>query len=377
MLVTNFLQVKKAGYISRKLTLLCMNTLLDYNIEDCGSTEYINIDIKDKKVLDRLHGRWYLNEETNELNKVDIDNESSKELIGKVLKFRSSITCQGHDKKICRTCYGELADLNYNIHIGKLGADILTEQLTQMLLSTKHLLKTFSEDIDWGKVMSAFFKFDSNTISPAIEYTNKHHLVFNIDEIDEFLEEKMEISIKNLTIVNDDKEYKIKLPKELFMSNSLQEVLIDKGDRNEDEGTITLCMKDIEPDEILFYFIMNNNELSSHLANIQTLIESKDHLGITNKHDMVNEFTNLLNNSGIRIDLIHIENIVRELLRDMNKVSERNYIDGEYVILRLSDAIMNSPSIVNSLSFEQIKKQFLNPSTYSKTDSSYLDVMFI
>ena len=55
--IINFSQVKVSGYLTRKLSLLCMNTILDTECEDCGSTNYVHVLIDYKKTLGRLNGR--------------------------------------------------------------------------------------------------------------------------------------------------------------------------------------------------------------------------------------------------------------------------------------------------------------------------------
>ena len=114
--------------MTRKLSLLCMNTQLNPNNNDCGSTNYVKLNIDSKKTLNRLNGRYAIIDGNEILIK-----KSNKELIGKDILLRSPITCCGHDGKICRKCYGELSKINDNIHVGVLGTQFLTEQQTQKI----------------------------------------------------------------------------------------------------------------------------------------------------------------------------------------------------------------------------------------------------
>ena len=82
--------------------LLCMNTLLNPENDDCGSKNYVQVNFENKKILGRVNGRWANDGLGNEflIRKTDTD------LIGKTVNLRSPITCCGHDRKICRKCYG-------------------------------------------------------------------------------------------------------------------------------------------------------------------------------------------------------------------------------------------------------------------------------
>ena len=48
----------------------------------------------------------------------------------------------------------------------------------------------------------------------------------------------------------------------------------------------------------------------------------------------------------------------------------------DYQILTVSNALLNSPSISLSLSFEELGRQFINPTTYNKYHKSEYDIYF-
>jgi hypothetical protein len=129
-LITSHRRVKDSGYLTRKLTLLLIDTFLSTE-EDCDSEEYAKVNITNKDVAKRYNLRYFLNEKENCLER--FDDKIHKDLIGSTLKFRTPIKCKCHDGKVCHTCYGDLANVNNNIHIGILAVLELTEQLTQKL----------------------------------------------------------------------------------------------------------------------------------------------------------------------------------------------------------------------------------------------------
>jgi hypothetical protein len=384
--IINFGQVKKAGYTMRKLSLLCMNTLLDYNKGDCGTKNTMKILVDSEKTLRRLNGRYYQIGNSNQL----INGEEDKDLIGQTINLRSPITCS--DKKICRTCYGNLSKINNDIHVGILGIEILTSQLTQMLLSAKHLLKTNSEVINWSQDFQEFFAMDANAVilNPSLDNQNRYSIVIdenNIKEnedLSEDISDEMDFnkSIKSFKISfkenSKTKTIKIDSDKDLYFSPYL-EALLKKDAIKDDEGTYSLQFKNLDESEPLFFIEIENNELAQHLKDILDLIDNKDHLNVANKEEMMQKFIELLNESGIYLDSVHGENVVRELIRTQDDITKRpdfNEDDPTYQMLRVSDAILNSESIIISFAFEKIKRQLYEPETYQKTAPSFLDKLF-
>jgi len=133
--------------------------------------------------------------------------------------------------------------------------------------------------------------------------------------------------------------------------------------------------------DVLFKFIMENNELSKPLKNILKLIENKDHLGLTDYNDITNKFMSLIRESGIYLDSVHAELVVSKLIRRSDDLLRKPRFNSEkmnpYTVLRVSAAIQNSKSPAVSLAFERLKGQFLSPIIYKKDGTSILDDVFI
>lgn len=142
--------------MTRKLSLLCIDTILSKD-EDCGTNAGVHTFIRDKSTLSKLNNRYYLDEK----GKLNLITKDSNELIGKTINLRSPMTCKSEDG-ICHTCYGKLSKLNKDIHIGLFATQLLTAQITQMLLSSKHLLKTNSEKIEMSEEFNKYFQISGN-----------------------------------------------------------------------------------------------------------------------------------------------------------------------------------------------------------------------
>jgi DNA-directed RNA polymerase subunit beta' len=121
-----------SGYLSRKLIFTCANLQIDENLEDCGTTELLQVNVKNDKKARMLVNRWYDNEGALQL----ITPNNYKELIGKVVYVRSPILCKS--PKICTKCYGELFKKLNTRFVGIIAAQTLGERGTQLVLRTFH-----------------------------------------------------------------------------------------------------------------------------------------------------------------------------------------------------------------------------------------------
>ena len=219
-------------------------------------------------------------------------------------------------------------------------------------------------------------------MNPSFSNPQAYTLVINEDDLDESGDSEFTHSLTKFKIIPRTGDIiNIELEKELFISDYLEDLISSKAIKD-DDGNYSLSMKEINrdnEDETLFFIEIENNELSKHLHGIINLIDQKDHLGCTTKEEVMQKFYDLVNEAGIYIDSVHLENILREILRDPYNLTKRPDWSKEepvYEIMRVSDAIMNSSSISTSLSFEKIKKQLYEPETYEKVDDSFLDSLF-
>lgn len=108
------LNIADGGYLARSFSKSVMDIYLhpDPNY-DCGSINYIEKTINDKKDLNDVIGRWYL-EDNNHLVQITPNDYN---LVGRTIKMRSPTTCASKNG-ICATCYGHMYSQNKNINIG-------------------------------------------------------------------------------------------------------------------------------------------------------------------------------------------------------------------------------------------------------------------
>jgi RNA polymerase Rpb1, domain 5 len=389
-LITNHQQVRNSGYLTRKLSVLMMDTnaidsgemnfdapeidlpeIKVSDIEDCGSHEnnYMGISVSNKKILDRLNGRYYLNENGD----LDVIDSMDEDFIGQTLKIPSPITCASNDG-VCKKCYGELFNINKDLNIGMIAVLLLTDPLTQRLLSAKHLLETRSSKIEWGEDFERFLSVNRNLIYPK-KYNNDVLIIKDEDYIED--EEREEYAFRKFSIKSGAKIISMTSPMSLTLSRSIQRN-IESNYNNEENHYEIQINKTLNEGESLAHFIMENNELSQPLMKIKNLIETNAFIKEHNVEETINYFLFLLNEAGINIHSVHIELIVREMLklegeRDRNKFREEKM--PEYEMLRITDANLQGESLSKALLFEQVKRQLttLETGTFEKRKSSILD----
>lgn len=368
-------ETKNSGYLTRKMSLALMDKKsIATKIKDCGSTEYLEKYIDCDETLDRYNLRYYLDEETNKLK---LCNSNNKELIGKTLKFRTPIKCKCKNA-VCPICYGKLAKVNRNIHIGLEAVLELTEQITQKLLSSKHLQQVITTIIEWCAEFLKYFVIDTGFIFLNPEKNSGYIL---IDEDDYDINENGDIIVNKFNIRSKNGiETTLTAPIEIMLSDYYKEKILDSSNSKKDKNNrFEYSFKSINSEEEPFFtFSLENNELSKSLKQIIDLLEKAEHLGITNIDELANKFISLLNEGGINLSAVHAELILSVLVRDKNNELERtkSFNEEDYVILTISQSILKSSSAGPSLSFEELKKQIKGHELYLKTGFSILDTLF-
>ena len=126
------LQTGTSGYLSRKLIFTCANLQIDMEVDDCGTTDFLSVDVNSDRKARMLINRYYKVGSTTQ----KITRENYKEIIGKQIEIRSPILCK--NPKICKKCYGDLYKSLNSRFIGIIAAQTLGERGTQLVLRTFH-----------------------------------------------------------------------------------------------------------------------------------------------------------------------------------------------------------------------------------------------
>lgn len=373
-LITNMRFVRSSGYLTRKISLAMVDRYHDHDLIDSGSKHFVLFKVDSPKKRVAVLGRHYYDVDdggkkiSDELHTVT----ETSDIVGKTIGMLSPVTSVG--KHVSRLEYGsDLSEVSKNINTGLVATLLLTNPLTQKLLSAKHLLLTDTDKVEWGEHFLDYFSISMNTL-----YFSDFETNIRIDRKDVVLddeEEELPYTERVTLLTGDKKQIEFNSPVRLFLDKKIMKLYHEE----EDDESFIVSTENYDDDEPVFTFIVKNNELTKSLEQILDLIESSGHLGITNYNDMVNKFNDLIIENGLDVASVHAEMIISVLIRDKatgQRLDFSKEMLDEYEIVRVSKAIMLAPITV-SLAFERINEQLVDIETYTKEEESLFDYLYM
>lgn len=334
-----------SGYFARNMWMLTYGTI-SKTVFDCGSKNPIPVVI-DEVELEMKDGRYY--SESKHSNRLRVFHKDDTHLLGKTLWFRSPCTCNLKED-CCHICYGTKA-----MKVGELEGgfiyttQLLTKDVTQKILSAKHILKADAERIIISDNYEEFFDIENLTLVPSSD----HHEKFDIY----IREDYMESSDQSLTIYVDRKMIPITISNYSIIGipekiqNKFTTVDIDGISYYKiNSNTIT------EIGEPLVDIIPINIMMTEKYFAIMELFERK--IGKYEKiEDAVKDLTHLV--YGLLPMLsVHGEIIIGHLVRSIdNNMLRPNWLveDQQYQLMCLGTALLNHDSATIGLSYEKVK----------------------
>ena len=399
--------VGSSGAFARLLGINNTDTILNPNPNyHCTTQHFIKYEIKTETHLSMIKNRNYRFSPNGMQYVIDYKDKS---LIGKTIYLRSPMCCESlsRGKGICIDCYGELYWTNRYINVGKIAAEFLSSQLTQTLLSAKHLLETVIQSFNWNPEFTDYFDIDTNTIKISenivdSELLNKFILVIDPDEdgqdgftlvneddyvsyYDEDEESYVEEEdiyneyITAFTIVTPDGQeirFGSETQEPLYISNDLNTVIRKKAYNKDDKINVPLsALTDI----VLFFVKINNNEISATMDHIKDVINKANITTKMTKDEALQSLVDYVVEGHLTIDAVHLEIILANQIVDANDILRKpNWASAnpEYKLFTLNKALTNNPSIVVSLLYENINKVLYNPLSFNKKAPSFFDMFF-
>lgn len=392
--------VGSSGHFARLLGLNNMDSHLyeDPNY-DCCSQNFVQITISNDKALKMLNNRYY---RFNPMGVERIIDKSDKSLIGKTIYLRSPITCASaaRGQGICYKCYGDLAytvydaDIQFGVNIGRIASENLSSNLTQKLLSAKHLLETFMEKVVWVKKFNELFEIEGNIIrtNPEVDGRDLRVIIdpesieLDNEEDDDLssLDDDDSIPIFNEYItefdVSDGEEiYHISNDKnvKLYISNDLNTIIRRKGEPL--DGKIYVDFSELK-EATVFIIPIENNELSKTLDHLEDLLNKNNTMKGMNIHQLLQAVIDTIIEGGLNVASTHLEVILSNQCRDAKDILQRPkwyQFNPDYEILSLNRALSWNPSITISLSYQKVSKMLYNPLTFKKNGASFMDLFFM
>ena len=403
--------VGDSGDFARLLGLNNIDTLLNEdNRFDCMTQNLMEFEVKTDKHLSMVKDRYY-RLSPNGVEKL-IDDRYDTDLVGKKIYLRSPMTCacKSSTNHICARCYGNLYYTNLDINVGKMAAEILSSQLTQKLLSAKHLLEVKIAKIKWCEAFFTYFQVEVNAIilHPDLQEANLkgYELIIDPEDIilvdnddyssnyDEDGEEYIQMDddinnyseyITKFTIHTPDDQY-LEICSEgmdnMYISVDLNTIIRKKAYNKEDKITVPLsALQDTDEDnKILFYIRVNNNELSKTMNDIINIINKSGITTTKTKEEALQNIVDMAIEGGLDIDAVHIEVLLSNQIVSPDNVLERvNWTTpaATYKLITLNQSLANNPSIIISLLYQDVHKVLYSPLSFSKKGSSFFDLFYM
>lgn len=385
------MNVSTSGDFARLLGLNNMDTCLHPDPHySCDTVNFLKVTITNAGVLKMYENRYYRLRENGVEHLLTLNDTH---LIGQTILVRSPTTCASRSRGqgICYKCYGDLAYTNKLLNIGKFAAEQLSSQLTQMLLSAKHILESAVKKLIWSEDFDRYFEIEYNNVKIRDDINLKgFNLLLDPEEIyqdDEYDETDFNEYVYQIELQDPDgKIHKFELITSgedsndaIYITPYLNEIISKK--KKMLDGKYVVSLSDLK--EPIFTFIMYNNELSSVLKNIEKAINNTKIVGDHDRNSIVQELVDLVNKSGLVVNAVHLEVIISNQIRcgasgdDVLCDVDWSDYNPQYTILPLSRALLNNPCITISLQYRNLNKALYNPLSFRKTKASSMDFFFM
>jgi DNA-directed RNA polymerase beta' subunit len=366
-IVNRALNTATTGYLARQLIYACQSVEVDTRIKDCKTKKYLEI-IAKPDIAKRLEGRVIMTKK-GILRLFNPKTDTNKKIL-----LRSPLYCKS--RKLCLTCYGQLALRNDSPYVGIIAASIIGEKGTQLIMRTFHT---------GGAVGIDSIDLISQTTDNYDEMTKKEfkklfidkdsQLIANNDctiEIkkSDFMDPKADIQINDTVklaygyfiLRSGGKEFDITLDYEI-------DINIPDG-YDEDENTIIIPVK--KGNTVLTAKPTSTD--FTQAVKVTTALLSGRKAWKDEQHFFMKVFDQYASESDA--DLVHFETVVSNLLRDkINPRMPARLNPGKYDAIVTN--IKNIPvyeSWLSSLEFENFNKSIETAMIYPRPpDESILE----
>lgn len=370
------------GAFSKRINMLTTSPgVLREDYDECNSNAFITYHIKNEDFLELLDQRYYYTED-GEMKLLRYPRD--KHLIGKAVNFTSPCTCNSKSG-ICKKCYGELFEMNHDLFsVGSYAATKSSNPLGQQVLSSKHYQGSDSVTIEFDDSFNDIFELDSTNINvsdnPKEEIEDMYLILSDVlteenDDVNYLYVEHFDIADragKTLYHIAENNHCK------MYFSEELTKYYQKMKNKN---LPIPLDAVIDDDDSVLFGIEARSKELTDPIRMVSQVLSSKN----TSSHTL-SEICQMMAESfmdfGIYINLVHLETIIRSLVRRKTDVSEfpdwsRNGDPDDYTVLTIDGGFKKNPSPLIRLSYGYIKQALTSPDLYEKTAPSHLDAYFV
>lgn len=375
----------------------------------CHSRNFQEIVIENERMFDLYIGRYYRLHPDGMEYKL---TPRHTDVIGKKIYLRSPMTCESErlGNGICHRCYGELYYTNYDLDIGQIASETFSAEITQRMLSAKHLLEPNIKKLIWSVYIDdilSLTKDNTILISSDTDLTG-YKLIINTEEIssseDGFFDEDEKDSVQEFnenitefTIQTPNGELKTVYGSDsdgnkatLYINQEFKNYIKKKFKvRNIEniEDDIIINLKDLAGLEIVT-IEYSNDELSKVFNNTRSIINKNDVTTRYNRHEILNKLIyEAIISGGLHVNPVHLEVILSNQIRAVEDEDDPKSIsfvkpdwsirNPKYKVITLNTALTYNASVTVSLMYQKMKMLFKDPKTFKKRKASNLDLLFM
>lgn len=398
------LNVSEAGMLERSLMML-MDPVryVDRNYE-CCSQHFRTRTINTIADLSKVEGRVIcLNpHEPVEKQRYWTIDTTDVDLVGKTVFMKTPITCTHPRRKegyICSACYGRLmANINNDVHIGKMAAADSADEIEQKLLSAKHALNTNTDRVEFGDDFNLYFEMGNGCITfneYVVEQSGIHNSIVNhlcLEFYPNMMKKHLDGESRNfdrsfdeIVIFNDKDGTRMTIQEAngapLYLSPEFNsKFFLPKLRYVEKDEPIRVPFMDIledgTPGAVLFEFTYKNNELASPLLKLESIMFNCETIqNFDDYNTCLNTLIPLFAKGGIHIPDYQIELLVSQLIWTLNgKRVDWNQVHPEYTFNSISKSIKMFDSAITSILYRESGAQIAGANgTYDKRGTSSYD----
>lgn len=383
-------------YFNRRMQLGC-SVIQNLHMGDCGTKRTVKFKVQSES-LPQLAGKYYLDEEEGTLAVVGVKD---KHLIGKSIKLRSSMVCEHKDPYgVCSTCMGQLAlSVPRGTNIGHVAATELCAQVSQAVLSTKHLdVSSSAVSIDLSEHDRKYVYIGQSgdkiyinkpkkftKMSLVVDSADVKHIgdISRIDDVTELSSTKMSsCRYIKLVIENEDMEDVVLL--NVSSGKNLSSLSLDmlmhlkeSGWELNGDGHYVIDLTGWEYTKAILILPMKHMNMLDFMDIIKVMVEStsksKEEIGGDHKRLMDYDSLSyaltdlhLIVAEKIRVNIAHLEIIIRSILiRDDTKCDHRMPLPNTPVLFGSYRANMENRSLSGLMAFEAQSKALRRAESYA------------
>jgi len=395
------LNVSDAGTLERALMMMMANVShVDINYE-CNSRHFRKRYISRATDLVNLDGRVYtMDPKSDEFWILD---PRDTDLVGKTIYMKTPITCthpRRNEGYICSACYGKLmANLNCDIHIGKIAAAESADEIEQKLLSAKHALRTDTVRVEFDDTFYQFFELGNGQISLNSDMveesmegeSNFAHLYLEfypstMGKSQDGESRHFDRSFREIVVYDDRDDTRITISEKngalLYLSPEFNsDHFLPAMHYKDAQDVIQIPFRDLcDGGEIitpvLFEFSYKNHELASPLLTLDKIMFNCNEVNsFANYDECLDTLIPLFVKGGIYIPDYQTEMLVSQMITQPNgKPVDWNDPHPEYVFNSVNKSIRRSSSALTSILYREAGAQIAGAfDTYDKSGTSGYD----